>query len=199
MLSRRELIGKAAVGATAALTLSAAARTAVASTRALEAATTGVTDGREGRKAAAPVAETVTPAPVEAKTAPPPWHLLAPLAAGSAVAHGWRVAGLSPVRDGVCVVTLRNKAGRAHRVHLCSNDGSPQGIIYTRRVDLVLMNEGAGSLPTEEGLGQAVAELAHVVAANEGRTADVQDLASHAERLRRYAAAEGPAADGKLR
>ena len=202
MLSRRELIGKAAVGTTAALALGAAARTAVASTRAIETAVNGAAGGRDGRggaEASVPPAVGTTPAGAAAKTSPPPWHLLKPLGVGSVVAQGWRVADLTPVQDGACVVTLQNKAGRAHRIHLYSNDGSPQGIIYTRRVDLVLMNEGAGTLPTEEGLAQAVAELAHVVAANEGRAADVAELTSHAERLRRYAALEAPAADGKLR
>ena len=203
MLSRRELMGKAAVGATAALTLGAAARTAVASTRAFQAATTDATDGRDGRSTVQPATEDAAAslAACDAKTAPPPWHLLTPFAAGSAIAHGWRVGDLSPVQDGSCVVTLRNERGRAHRVHLCSNDGSPQGIIYTRRVDLVLMNEGSGALPTEESLAQALAELAHVVAANEAKLPDyvVADLLPHAERLRRFATAEAPAADGKLR
>jgi hypothetical protein len=127
--------------------------------------------------------------------------LLSPLAAGSEVAHGWRLADLGPVRDGVCVVTLRNASGRAHRIHVCRNDGNPQGLVYTRRVDLVVMNEGHGDLPTEENLAQAVAELAHVVAANEARLPEhvVAALLPHAERLRRFAAAEAPLADGKLR
>jgi hypothetical protein len=194
MLSRRELIGKAAVGATAALTLSAAAGAAVASTRALEAATTDTATGRDG----GPVA----PSPDDAAASgPPPWELLSPLSAGAEVAHGWRVADLSPVTDGACVVTLQNARGRSHRIHVCGNDGTPQGIVYTRRVDLVVMNEGKGDLPTEEHLAQAVAKLAHVIAANEATRADqiVAGLLPHAERLRRFAAAEAPLAGGKLR
>src|SRR5262245_32145829 len=186
MLSRRELIGKAAVGATAALTLGAAARTAGASTRAFQAATTDAADGRD----------------CDAKTSPPPWHLLTPLAAGSLIAHGWRVGDLGPVQDGSCVVTLENEGGRAHRVHLCRNDGTPQGIVHTRGLDLVMMNAGHGDLPTEEGLAQAVAALAHVVAANEARVPDgvLAELLPHAERVRRFASADGtPAGDGKLR
>ena len=195
MLSRRELIEKAAVGATAALTLSVAAGTAVASTRAFQAATTGAADGRDGQSAVPPAADG------DAKASPPPWELLSPLAAGSEVAHGWRLADLSPVQDGACVVTLRNAGGRSHRIHVCRNDGNPQGIVYTRRVDLVVMNEGHGDLPTEENLAQAVAELAHVVAANEARLPAhvVADLLPHAERLRRFAAADAPLAGGKLR
>ena len=121
------------------------------------------------------------------------------IVAGSMVAHGWRLVALGPVEDGSCVVTLQNRRGRSHRVHLCRNDGNPQGIVYTRRVDLVVMNEGYGDLPTEERLAQAVAELAHVIAANEATVPDrVAELLPHAERLRRFAAA-APPAGGKLR
>ena len=102
-------------------------------------------------------------------SAPPPWDLVRPLVAGSLVAHGWRLVDLGPVRDGSCVVTLANARRRSRRVHLCRNDGDPQGIVYTRRLDLVVMNEGHGDLPTEERLAQAVAQLAHAVAANEAR------------------------------
>jgi hypothetical protein len=192
MLSRRELIGKAAVGATAALAVSTA-RTGVASARTTRAATDGPAD--------APNQRTAEPADAAASAAPPPWDLVSPLVAGSAVAHGWRLGDLSPVKDGSCVVTLQSERGRSHRVHLCRNDGAPQGIVYTRRVDLVVMNEGHGELPTEERLAQAVAELAHVVAANEAKTDGIlAGLLPHAERLRRFAAADGdPSADGRLR
>ena len=43
--------------------------------------------------------------------------------------------------------------------------------MYTRQFDLVVMNGGAGELPTDEGLAQAVAALAHAVARNEARGA----------------------------
>jgi hypothetical protein len=207
MLSRRELIGKAAVGAAATLAVSAAG---IASARVLQgaldgraedrdgrhrAATDGPADGGGGQPAAPPAADAV------AIASPPPWELLRPLVAGSAVGHGWRLVDLSPVRHGSSVVTLENARGRARRVHLCRNDGTPQGIIYTRRLDLVLMNEGNGDLPTEEGLAQAVAALAHVVAANETTGPDqLAELLPHAERVQRFAATDGtPAMEGKLR
>jgi len=199
MLSRRELIGKAAVGATAALTLTAAGA-AVASARAPHALTDNPTADpageRDGRNAGPPPTESA------AVASPPPWELLSPLVAGSLVGHGWRLVDLGPVQDGSCVVTLQNERGRSHRVHLCRNDGSPQGLVYTRRVDLVVMNEGHGDLPTEEGLAQAVAGLAHAVAANEAQVADgvLAELLPHAERLRRFASADGTlSGDGKLR
>jgi hypothetical protein len=195
MLSRRTLIGKAAVGAAAALALGAA-RTGVAFTRDLHNAAPGGPSDDHDRQDAAPPPED------SAKiSSPPPWELVSPLAAGSVVAHGWRLADLAPVRDGSCVATLQNERGRSHRVHLCRNDGNPQGIVYTRRVDLVVMNEGQGDLPTEEKLAQAVAGLAHAVAANERKAPDriFTDLLPHAERLRRFASAGEPWADGKLR
>ena len=193
MLSRRELIGKAAVGAAAAVAVSAA-RTGVASARAVPAETSDPAHGGEGRNAVLPPAASVV------STSPPPWELLSPLGAGSVVGHGWRLVGLGPVQHGSCVVTLQNARGRSHRVHLCRNDGNPQGIIYTRRVDLVVMNEGYRDLPTEERLAQAVAALAHVIAANEATVPDrcLAELLPHAERLRRFAAA-APPAGGKLR
>ena len=55
--------------------------------------------------------------------------------------------------DGSCVLTLQNARGRAHRVHLCRNDGQPQGLVYTRRFDLVVMNGGAGRPADRRGLG----------------------------------------------
>ena len=196
MLSRRELIGKAAAGA-AAVAVSAA-RTGIVSARAVPAATDHPANEREGRNAVPPPADP-PPADSVASSSPPPWELLSPLGAGSVVGHGWRLVDLGPVEDGSCVVTLQNARGRSHRIHLCRNDGNPQGIIYTRRVDLVVMNEGYGDLPTEERLGQAVAELAHVIAANEATVPDrVAELLPHAERLRRFAAA-APPAGGKLR
>jgi len=203
MVSRRELIGKAAVGAAAALAVSAAGR-AVASSRTVPAARPDGATAGDGRNVVPPAESVapVSPAPDPAASAPPPpWALVRPLAAGSLVAHGWRLTDLTPVQEGSCVVTLQNARGRSQRVHLCQNDGSPQGLVYTRRLDLVVMNEGYGDLPTEEGLAQAVAALAHVLAANERKAPAgvVSELLPHAERVRRFAAAEGPSAYGKLR
>src|SRR5947209_7794647 len=125
MLSRRTLIGKAAVGAAAAVALGAA-RTGVAAIRPPRAATAG---------------------------------------------------------------NASNAHGRTYRIHVCRNDGTPRGLIYTRRLDLVVMNGGRGDLPTDEGFAQAVARLARVVAKNERRAADgvLAELLPHAERLQRFA------------
>jgi hypothetical protein len=129
---------------------------------------------------------------IVAPDTPPPWELLAPLALGSEVGHGWRVADLSSVVDGSCVLTLENERGRTHRVHLCGNDGKPQGLVHTKRMDLVVMNGGRGDLPTEEGLAQAVAQVAHVLAANEAKWQSapvVTALLPQAERVRQFGSA----------
>jgi hypothetical protein len=103
------------------------------------------------------------------------------------VSGGWHVAELSAVVGGSCVLTLANERGRTHRIHLCGNGGRPQGLVHTERVDLLVMNGGQGELPTDEGLAQAVAAVAHVIAANEGRAAVASTLVPHAERLEQLA------------
>jgi hypothetical protein len=202
MLSRRELMGKGAVGAAAtALALGAVTAVAAPSRRAgrtVSGEPSIPSPDRSGQAASSAPAPAVARAAV---SAPPPWGLVSPLVAGAALAHGWRLADLGPVQDGSCVVTLENARGRTRRVHLCRNAGTPRGLVYTRRVDFVVMNEGYGDLPTEEPLAQAVAALAHVVAANEGTAADrlFTDLLPHAERVQRFAAVENVYTDGKLR
>jgi hypothetical protein len=194
MLSRRDLIAKAAVGAAAAMAVGGVVGTAVAATRPLREPTDGAgapTDDRNESSASAPPDEDV----------PAPWALVAPFGAGAEVAYGWHLVDLTPIQDGSAVATLQNARGRAHRVHLCANDGSPQGLVYTRRIDLVVMNQGYGDLPTEEHFGQAVATLAHAIAANEARVADdvLATLEPHRLRVERFAAANDASADGRLR
>ena len=199
MLSRRTLIGKAAVGAAAAVALGAARKGVAAiaprvATSANEHGVDGVPPHAAPPSPSVDTSAIASPAVAEAApvSAPPPWELLHPLTAGAKVAHGWRITELSPVRHGACVVTLANARGRSHRVHICRNDGTPRGLVYTRRLDLVVMNGGGSDLPTEEGFAQAVARLAHVLAKNEQRVAgDVfAELLPHAERMERFAGAQ---------
>ena len=205
MLSRRDLIGKVAVGAAAALAVGAVGTGVAAATRPLRDATDDPASDRDGRDATdAPASNDKQHAlgpRAEVNAAPPPWALVAPFGAGSVVAHDWRLVDLTPVQHGSAAVTLQNERGHAHRIHLCRNDGRPQGLVYTRRVDLVVMNQGYGDLPTEEHFGQAVAALAHAVAANEATVADgvFAEFLPHTERVQRFAALEGISADGKLR
>ncbi len=176
MLSRRLFVGKLAAGAAAV----GAGIATVGRAGALM---------RKPQDAASPDAARLEP-PVAAPTevsAPPPWELLAPLRAGATVGEGWQVTGLSPVVHGAAVLTLADARGRIARVHVCRNDGTPQGLVYTEALDFVVMNGGAGDVPTNEGLAQAVAAVAHAAAANERRVAAVAALQPHAERLEQYA------------
>src|SRR5207237_8243833 len=111
MLSRRELIGKAAVGAAAAVAVSAA-RTGVASARAVPAATNDPAHGGEGRNADLPPAD--PPPAASVASSPPPWELLSPLGAGSVVGQGWRLVDLSPVPHGARLRPLQNAARPTH-------------------------------------------------------------------------------------
>jgi hypothetical protein len=209
MLSRRALVGKLAAGAAGAVVAwtASAGRAKPAFARGRTPTSPGA--GEHGDELRAPAPEVHPPAepsstrvtdtgPPATVSSPPPWELLRPLAIGSVVAHGWRLAELTGAVDGTCVLTLRNARGRAQRVHLCRNDGRPQGLVYTKRFDLVVMNGGQGDLPTNEGFAQAVAELAHVLAANENNRHSarvVAQLLPHEERLRLFA---GPV-DRRLR
>jgi hypothetical protein len=184
-LSRRAFVGKVAAGAAVAW-VAGVGRAKAAPAPAKLAESSG----------ALPPATEAQPQPASERISdlggPPPWDLLRPLALGAAVSNGWRVAGLTGVVDGSSVLTLQNERGRSHRIHLCRNDGSPQGLVYTNRLDLVVMNGGQGDLPTEEGLAQAVAEVAHVLAANERDRRHenlVTALLPQAERVRLFAAA----------
>jgi hypothetical protein len=134
----------------------------------------------------------LAPGTITPPSEPPPWDLLRPLALGSVVSHGWQVADLSGVVDGSCVLTLENERGRTHRVHVCGNDGRPQGVVFTKGFDLVVMNGGRGDLPTEEGLAQAVAGVARVLATNEAKWRNaplVTALLPQAERVQQFGAA----------
>src|SRR5437867_4448102 len=124
MLSRRALVGRLAAGAAVAWA-AGGGRTKVAFARGrmntspssgpghaeVGAAVDRLTPAAEGTAPsleaypaapvpAAPVERSAAAAPV---TAAPPWELVRPLALGTEVAHGWRVAELSGVVDGVCV------------------------------------------------------------------------------------------------
>ena len=200
VLSRRSFVGKLAAGA-AAVSAMAVGRAQAKVPRREATAASGEDRGPLGAEPEAPVGPSLAAAPVAAPVAAeapvevaetPPWGLMRPLAMGSVIGHGWRLVGLRGVADGSCVLTLMNGRGRTHRVHLCRNNGDPKGLVYTKHFDLVVMNGGQGDMPTEEGLAQAVAELAHILAANEGdqrHRSLVTALLSQGERVRRFTTA----------
>lgn len=174
MLSRRVFVGKLAAGAAAV----SAGLAAVGRASALV------------RTPSEPVMETAPSAGApqgQTASAPAPWELIAPLRAGSTVSEGWQVTELGEVVDGASVLTLRHANGRIVRVHICRNDGTPQGLVYTEALDFVVMNGGAGDLPTDETLAQGVAAVAHAAAANEQRVAAVAALQPHRVRLEQLA------------
>ncbi len=199
MLTRRDMVGKLATGTAAAVVAVGVAKTAFASKRPNSSAAgpNGSPDAEQAKRATEQSAMTQTnvgPQIVDAESpatasAPAPWALIRPLSLGSTVGNGWHVAGLTGAVDGSCVLTLENERGRAHRIHVCRNQGQPQGLVYTKQFDLVVMNGGQGDLPTEEGLAQAVARVAHVLADNESdfrHQAIVTALLPQAERVRRF-------------
>jgi hypothetical protein len=121
--------------------------------------------------------------------APPPWDIVSPLVAGSKLGDGWRLESLSPVVAGASIVVLAKGATRRERVHICRNSGVPSGEASTRFFDLVIMNRGIGSTPTEESLGCAVLRLARIMQENEGRGAGQEAMAhieTHEARVARY-------------
>lgn len=195
MLSRRDVVGK--IAASGAIIVAAKAAGAamtprkgmVAEPNRLEPTTPrpGV-DMPDQPSALAPTGAGGLP---ETAIAEAPWDLLRPLEKGSSLGNGWQVSGLTGAVDGTCVLTLQNERGRTHRIHLCRNDGHPQGLVFTDGIDMVVMNGGQGDLATDEGLAQAVGEVAHVLAANERKQATIlAALLPHEERLRRFAGAD---------
>jgi hypothetical protein len=193
------MVGKLATGTAAAVVAVGVAKTAFASKRPNPSAagSKGSPDAEQAKQVAEQSVQSQTnvgPQIVDAESpatasAPAPWALIRPLSLGSTVGHGWHVAGLTGAVDGSCVLTLENERGRAHRIHVCRNQGQPQGLVYTKQFDLVVMNGGQGDLPTEEGLAQAVARVAHVLADNESDLRHqpiVTALLPQAERVRRF-------------
>ena len=174
-MSRRTFVCRLAAGAAAA----GVATTIGNRAQARSTTTVDVSPGAGASSAPIDVSE-----PAAVASAPAPWELLAPLTAGAALGHGWQVAALSGVDAGSCVLTLQHANGRTQRVHVCRHDGRPAGVVYTDTLDLLVMNDGAGETPTDEGLAQAVATVAHAVARN--AAAAPPELLAHAERLELY-------------
>jgi hypothetical protein len=163
MVSRRQFMGKLAAGAALVCVPGAARLSGAMDQNGVNCRTVPQGCGAEVEGERSPGA-----AAVQGLEMSPCWDLLRPLAAGSVVGYGWRVEGLTGVTEGSFILTLRNEVGRHQQIRLCRNDGRPEGIVYTSRFDLLVMNGGNGDLRTDEGMAQAVAHVAHVLAANEG-------------------------------
>ena len=108
---------------------------------------------------------------------------------GTSLGHGWRLAEIAPVADGLIPVTLVHHDGAVARVMAFRRSPLSSGVAQTRYLDLRIMNGGDGGEPTHEGLGLAVLALAARIRAAEpaslGRAhrAALRALHSHERRL----------------
>ncbi len=119
----------------------------------------------------------------------PAW-LIAPLARGSAIGHGWTIASLSSPERGAVILRLVHESLSPVQVHLCAHRGSPRGVVSSHFLDFIVMDGGQGDRPTQESLGRALMVLAKTVRANELRTqadpALLGSLLTHGERIDRF-------------
>ncbi|MBW2525588.1 MAG: hypothetical protein JRI23_15500 [Deltaproteobacteria bacterium] len=146
--------------------------------------------------------QTPGPAPVSQRRlrpsgTQPPWDVLAPLRVGTYVGSGWRVKALSAVKRGAAVLTLAHLTGEVAEVHVCRRSGLPRGLAHTAHLDLYLMNDGDGDLPTPEGVGRAVKTIALRITRREradlGGAQAPHAMMSHWARVRWYGTPEGAA------
>ncbi len=128
--------------------------------------------GTLARSAAAPIQGAIegadAPPGHATPEAPPPWWALAPLREGSALAAGWSLASLSPVREGRAVLELAHEDGARAEVHM-RRRGSREaaGLAQSERFDFFLMNGSRGDEETREVLGRLILGLALHVRRNE--------------------------------
>lgn len=145
-----------------------------------------------GLLAASQVASASTTAPVAASLAAafggeePPWWLIAPLQRGASVGHGWELADLSAVRDGVAILTLHHASHGTTTVHICARSGRAKGVGSSALFDLLVMDGRQGSAPTREDVGRVVLNLArHIrrneMASNDAHIRSIAALAPHHE------------------
>ena len=118
-----------------------------------------------------------------------PWWLFEPFEKGSFLANGWFLSDLSPIERGAAVLTLAHKEGKTARVHICGHEGIPKGITSTKYLDLLLMDGGNGSTPSNEELGCVILSLAKHIRKTEEILEHSSILARfelHEDRLLRY-------------
>jgi hypothetical protein len=80
--------------------------------------------------------------------------------AGQGLTGGYRVANVSPIRDGAVTLALEHTDGSAAQVQIFRRSPLSRGLATTNFLDLRLMNDAAGAETTHEGLGVAVLTLA---------------------------------------
>ncbi len=105
----------------------------------------------------------------------PPWELLAPFTEGAALALGWVLESLSPVRSGATVMVLRHTQHGVARVSIHRNSGAPLGVVHTKHLDFMLMNGGGGAAQTEGSVEKVLRVFAEILR-RKGRAAAHPDL-----------------------
>lgn len=115
-----------------------------------------------------------------------PWMLLAPVQSGEHLGFGWHAAKLA-AGDGAWTLTLAHAELGLARIAICYRRDGAEGLASTQLLDLVLMDGGTGSQPTEESVGRVVMALSKVIARNELAVAEkFPHLMTHAERVARF-------------
>ena len=118
-----------------------------------------------------------------------PWCLLEPIAQGQCVGKGWEVSGLSPVRKGASVLSLRHGSHGDARVHICARRGANSGLTHSHLLDIVLMDGGNGNKRTQENLGRVITGIAQRISKNELGSVDeatidaMSKMLTHEERM----------------
>lgn len=90
----------------------------------------------------------------------PPWALLSPFREGDALALGWHLESLGPIRSGATCLALRHAQHGVARVTVRRNDGAPLGVAHTEHLDFMLMNGGAGLSQTQDSIGRVLLFMA---------------------------------------
>lgn len=188
MDTRRDVLKKLIIGATA-LPLGTVAVTATAKSLATATAETKPfnVEWLEETLSQNPEARQWLSKLAALESGPAPWEIVAPLEQGSELALGWYIAALSGVQLGGAVLTLKHTRGFEAHVHICKNEGAPQGITHSNLFDIFMMNGGDGELASEEELGRVVLTLGEVIRQNESKRPELKNVAktflSHSERI----------------
>ncbi len=121
--------------------------------------------------------------------APPPWHLFAPLTAGSVVSQSLTLLSVSPVTQGGFTVELGTSEGVAARIAVCRASRSVDAVATTDQLGLLVVNGGHGRARTDESVAKAVVALASVIRSNEAKAdADRVPVDTYEARVKHFGA-----------
>ncbi|HYC59178.1 MAG TPA: hypothetical protein VEK79_06380 [Thermoanaerobaculia bacterium] len=97
----------------------------------------------------------------------PATDLIAPFGIGDTLPLGWSIASMSPLVKSASTLTLQHVDGRSAQVSVRRRGANAIGLAQTAKLDLVLLNGGAGVARTDEDLGRVILGLAAVVREHE--------------------------------